>query len=68
MGWDPEALRQKLIDFVVKTGFDGIAPLPKELRLTIADAEKVTSLVVYENWPPLATINYSNNMLIGNEL
>ena len=47
VGWDPEALRQKLIDFVAKTGFDGIAPLPKELRHAIADAEKLPKIVTY---------------------
>ena len=47
VGWDPEALRQKLIDFVAKTGFDGIAPLPKELRHAIADAEKLPKIVRY---------------------
>jgi hypothetical protein len=45
--WEPEALRQMLIEFVERTGFDGIAPLPKELRNTIAKARKLPAAVQY---------------------
>lgn len=49
IGWDAAALRQRLLDFVAQTGFDGIAPLPKELRNAIADAEKLPRVVIYKN-------------------
>lgn len=45
--WDPEELRQMLIEFVKRTGFDGIAPLPKELRNTVATAKKLAKVVQY---------------------
>ena len=34
-------------DFVKRTGFDGIAPLPKEVRFAIADAKKLPPAVEY---------------------
>jgi hypothetical protein len=46
-GWEPDALRQKLVEFVERTGFDGIAPLPKELRNTIATARQLPEVVQY---------------------
>ena len=45
--WDPEDLRQMLIKFVESTGFDGIAPLPKELRVTIEMAKSLPDVVEY---------------------
>jgi hypothetical protein len=45
--WEPEALLQILIEFVKRTGFDGIAPLPKELRSTIAKARQLPEAVQY---------------------
>ena len=45
--WQPEALRQMLIDFVQRTGFDGIAPLPKEVAFTIAAARELPQAVEY---------------------
>lgn len=45
--WEPEALRQMLIEWVERTGFDGIAPLPKELQTTIATARRLPEVVVY---------------------
>ena len=45
--WEPEALRQMLVEFVERTGFDGIAPLPKELRNTIAAARRLPEAVQY---------------------
>lgn len=47
-GRDPAALRQELLDFVAHTGFDGIAPLPKELRNAVAAADKLSKIVEYE--------------------
>jgi hypothetical protein len=45
--WDPEKLRAMLIGFVEKTGFDGIAPLPKEAEFTVAEAKKLPEIVEY---------------------
>ncbi len=45
--WEPEALRQMLVEFVERTGFDGIAPLPKELRNTITTARRLPEAVQY---------------------
>jgi hypothetical protein len=45
--WNPEKLRLMLIDFVKKTGFKGIAPLPKEVQSTIAEAQKLPKIVEY---------------------
>jgi hypothetical protein len=46
--WEAEELRLMLVDFVRRTGFKGIAPLPKELRSTIAHATKLPKIVKYE--------------------
>ncbi len=44
---DPEKLRKKIEDFVKKTKFDGIAPLPKEVVSTIEQAKKLKKVVQY---------------------
>jgi hypothetical protein len=44
---DPERLRKELEDFVKKTKFDGIAPLPKEVVSTIERAKKLQRIVKY---------------------
>lgn len=44
---EPKKLRAMLIDFVQKTGFDGIAPLPKEAEFTVAEARKLPKIVEY---------------------
>ena len=46
-GWDPEELRGSLIDFVERTGFDGIAPLPKEAASAVATAKRLPAVVTY---------------------
>jgi hypothetical protein len=46
--WEPEALRQMLTEFVARTGFAGIAPLPKEVASTVATAQALPRLVQYE--------------------
>jgi hypothetical protein len=43
--WEPEALRAMLVEFVARTGFDGIAPLPKEARDTVTSARKLPRVV-----------------------
>lgn len=45
--WEPEALREMLVEFVARTGFDGIAPLPKEIRNGVAAARRLPRRVEY---------------------
>jgi hypothetical protein len=43
--WDPEALRQILAEFVERNGFEGIPPLPKEVRSTVENARRLPPAV-----------------------
>lgn len=45
--WDPAELHAMLVEWVEQTGFDGIAPLPKEVHNLVANARKLPKLVVY---------------------
>lgn len=45
--WEPDALRAMLVEFVEHTGFDGIAPLPKEAAGAVAQAKKLPQVVKY---------------------
>lgn len=45
--WEPEDLRQMLVEFVERTGFDGIAPLPKEIRNAITKSRQLPEAVQY---------------------
>lgn len=45
--WDPEELREMLIEFVERTAFDGIAPLPKEAASAVKTAKKLPKIIVY---------------------
>jgi predicted flap endonuclease-1-like 5' DNA nuclease len=45
--WDPSELRDMLIDFVERTGFDGIAPLPKEAASAVSTAMSLPKVVEY---------------------
>jgi predicted flap endonuclease-1-like 5' DNA nuclease len=45
--WNPEKLRLMLVAFVEKTGFDGIAPLPKEAECTVAEAKRLPKIIEY---------------------
>ncbi len=45
--WDPALLRAMLLDFIKQSGFEGIAPLPKELVSTIAAAQHLPKIVEY---------------------
>lgn len=47
-GWEPEALRAMLAEFVVQSGFDGIVPLPKEVHNTVAKARLLPKIVTFE--------------------
>jgi hypothetical protein len=42
---DPDEMREMLIKWVAKTGFDGIAPLPKEVKSTVETARKLKVVV-----------------------
>jgi len=46
--WNPDELRKMLISYVKRSGFDGIAPLPKELKNAIETAKKVKRVVEYD--------------------
>ena len=43
--YEPEQLLTQTREFVVRTGFEGIAPLPKEVSSTIANARKLPKVV-----------------------
>jgi len=45
--WNPEELQAHLIEFVKRTGFNGIAPLPKEVRNTVETAKKLPRIAEY---------------------
>ena len=45
--WDPVELRAMLCGFVESTGFDGIAPLPKEAASAVATAKRLPKVVEY---------------------
>jgi hypothetical protein len=43
--WEPEALRLMAADFAQRIGFEGLAPLPAEVRSTVAYAKKLPKVV-----------------------
>ena len=45
--WDPAELRAMLIEFVERTGFDGIAPLLGEATFSVARAKELPKIVEY---------------------
>ena len=45
--WEPEALLEMAAEFVGRTGFEGIAPLPAEVRFSIARAKQLPKIVEY---------------------
>ena len=45
--WEPKALRAMLATWVEEHHFDGIAPLPKEVKHLVEDARKLPLLVIY---------------------
>ena len=45
--WKPEALRKAMIEFVARTGFDGVPTLLEEARYTVAKAKALPHLVEY---------------------
>ncbi|MGD2155325.1 MAG: DUF4332 domain-containing protein [Anaerolineales bacterium] len=47
--WDPHELRTMVVEFVERTGFEGIATLPAEARYTVDHARKLPIMVSYED-------------------
>lgn len=45
--WKPEELRAYLEGFVKEKGFDGVAPLPKEIKFTVETAKRMPRIVEY---------------------
>jgi hypothetical protein len=45
--WEPDELRSMLVDWVEKNGFDGIAPLPKEVQNLVKQARQLPKIVIY---------------------
>jgi hypothetical protein len=45
--FEPDEFRTTLLEFIERTGFDGIAPLPKEAEHAVADARKLPQIVEY---------------------
>jgi hypothetical protein len=45
--WEPEDLHLMLKEFVTNSGFDGIAPLPKEVHNLVLDARSLPKVVQY---------------------
>lgn len=45
---EPIFLREMLLEFVERTQFDGIAPLPKEIEYTIGISQTLERIVVYD--------------------
>ena len=45
---EPKELRAKMVEFVERTGFDGIATLPKEAEYTIEAARRLPKIIEYE--------------------
>ena len=46
-GWDPEEMRTMLVEWVERTGFHGVAPLPAEACFSIESAKKLPKIVEY---------------------
>lgn len=44
-GWEPEALRVMLAQYVEQSGFEGIPPLPKEVSSTVANARRLPKIL-----------------------
>jgi hypothetical protein len=45
--WEPEALREAIVEFVARTGFEGVPTLPAEARATVAEARKLPQVIEY---------------------
>jgi hypothetical protein len=45
--WEPDELRAMLVAWVDETGFDGIAPLPKEVQNLVREARRLPKIIQY---------------------
>jgi hypothetical protein len=45
--WAPEELRVMLLEFVERTGYEGIAPLPAEAAFSVARAKELPRIIEY---------------------
>ncbi|MFX0097701.1 MAG: DUF4332 domain-containing protein [Candidatus Hodarchaeota archaeon] len=45
--WNPKELREMLVEFVKRTQFEGIAPLPKEAEFSVKKAKELQKIVEY---------------------
>jgi hypothetical protein len=45
--WEPEALRETVVEFVERTGFEGVPTLPAEARATVAEARRLPQIIEY---------------------
>ena len=43
--WDPEGLGAMLLEFVERTGFEGVAPLPAEAAFSVSRAKELPRVV-----------------------
>lgn len=46
-GWDPAVLRARLVEWVERTGFEGVAPLLKEAEFSVEKARGLPRVVEY---------------------
>jgi len=46
--WEPTALRAMLVEFVERTGFDGLPPLAREAAFAVAMAKRLPRIIEYE--------------------
>lgn len=45
--WDPVELRKAIVEFVERTGFEGVATLPSEAEFTVKEAKRLPKVVEY---------------------
>ena len=45
--WEPDDLRKMVTEFIARTGFKGIPPLPAEVISTVAHARKLPVVIEY---------------------
>lgn len=45
--WEPEALREMIVEFVAQTGFAGVPTQPEEARFTVSYARKLPKTIQY---------------------
>jgi hypothetical protein len=46
-GLEPEELREIVVDYVARSGFDGLPTLPAEAEFTVEKARNLPSIVEY---------------------